>query len=328
MRLLGVSAVLLVGAASAARAQHLVGLFSVAGGNRQIGEIDPTDGSVALLGSPIGASAISSASGVDSLDAAGNRFFFVGTPNLGSESIYAIDTATGANAPGSPQVLGTPAVVGLEYDAGEGVLYGLFIVSGGNRQLGTINPATGAVALLGSPIGAAAISSASGVNSLDATGNRFFFVGTPNLGSESIFAIDTATGANTPGSPQVLGTSAVVGLEYDAGEGALYGLFIVSGGNRQLGTVNPANGAVALLGSPIGAAAISSSSGVDALDAGGNRYFFPGTPNLGSESIYTVDTATGGNAPNSPQVLATGIVLGLEYDSGALPVTLLKFDVE
>ena len=190
-------------------------------------------------------------------------------------------------------------------------------VPAGDREVGSVNPASGAVTLPGGPInGGAALSTASGVNALDPTGNRFFFVGSTDAGATwKLYRIHPGTGA-VLGSPTLSGgATSLNGLQYDDGEGVLYALASVAGGDRQLATVNIATGAVTLLFSPIFGGSLPSVSGGDDLDASGNRYFFVGSPG-GAERIYSVDTATG--AVTSPALSGATIngIQGLEYDPG------------
>ncbi len=288
-----------LGGARYAAAQNLVTLAVVTPGDREVGTVIPATGGVALPGGPInGGVALASASGVNSLDDTGNRLFFVGFPDGVTPHLYSINTLSGAVL-GSPALTGGSTTInGREWDGLEGKLYALAAV-------------------------------VSGADDIDISGNRYFFAGQPMGGNPKIYSVSTATGA-VLANPDLSGASinALLGLEYDPGEGVLYGFASVGSGDRQIATVNPATGAVALLGAPIAGEALSSTSGADALDATGNRYFFAGQPASGSPKIYAINTATGAVLTN-PNLSGDSLaLLGLEWDPGALPVALTTFAVE
>lgn len=315
---------------AAGRAQNLVTLASVAGGDREVGTVSPATGAVALPGGPInGGAGLSSSSGVNSLDTTGNRFFFVGSNDGGTtQRLYRIDPLTGGVL-GSPALSGgSTAINGLQYDEGEGVLFALASVGAGDRQLASIAVATGVVTLLHAPIAGGSLPSASGADDLDAAGNRYFFIGLPG-GTERIYTVDTATGAVSNPALSGAAINSIQGLEYDAAEGVLYALASVGGSfDRQLATINPATGAVALLGSPIAGAALNTTSGSDTLDPAGNRYFFTGQPFGGNWKIYSINTAGGAVAANPDLSGDSTTLLGIEWDPGALPVELTAVGVE
>lgn len=186
--------------------------------------------------------------------------------------------------------------------------------------MGTVNATNGAVTLPGSPInGDASLLAASGVSTLDTVGNRYFFVGSNDSGTTwRLYQLDPATG----------GSTAINGLQYDDGEGVLYALASVGAGDRQLAAINPATGGVTLLGSPIAAAALSTTSGGDTLDASGDRYFFSGQSALGNWKIYSINTTNGAVLANPDLTGDSTTRLGLEWDPGALPVELIALSME
>ena len=175
-----------------------------------------------------------------------------------------------------------------------------------DREVGTMNATNGAVTLPGSPInGDASLLAASGVSTLDTVGNRYFFVGSNDSGTTlRLYQIDPATG----------GSTAINGLQYDDGEGVLDALASVGAGDRQLAAINPATGGVTLLGSPIAAAALSTTSGSDTLDASGDRYFFSGQPALGNWKIYSINTTNGAVLANPDLTGDSTTRFGLEWD--------------
>ena len=93
----------------------------------------------------------------------------------------------------------------------------------------------------------------------------------------------------------------------------LFGLRNPGDGGRQVVTLDPTTAAV----SPISASIDppnGTPSGVIALDRGGDRFFFTGTPITDTDPrLYTVSTASGA-VLSSPSIESGTSVLGLEYD--------------
>jgi hypothetical protein len=154
---------------------------------------------------------------VNALDAAGNRFFFVGqvldetVPRL-----IVVNTATGAFSEPVIASGDVNPVSGLEWDSAEGVLYGVRNPGGGARQLVTVDPATAAVTGLGAGTGVS-VSTSSGVNGLDESGNRFFLIGTLSGDTDArIYTFDTTDGS-VDANPIITGsgTEFYVGLEWE-----------------------------------------------------------------------------------------------------------------
>ncbi len=163
-------------------------------GGRQLCTLNPATGVLTGLGSGTPTSTSSSSDG-SALDPAGNRYFFVGTPNGETDArIFTFSTATGAIT-ANPTMTGTAAspILGLEYDPAEGVLYGLRSV-GGARQLVAINTGTGGVVGLGT--GTGGVVSSAGADALDWARNRFFLVGTASgESSPRLYTFDTVDGS-------------------------------------------------------------------------------------------------------------------------------------
>ena len=298
-----------------AMAQNLVAMFSISG-DRQVGSIDPTTGIATLNGSPINGGSPMNSFGGSGYDASTNTLYIVGNPGAVNS---VVDVALPAGT------VSTVALTGnnpnsVEYDVAEATIYAVFSVAG-DRQAGSINTATGVVTMLGSPIGGVSISTSANAT-LDATGNRLFFVGTPTAGVASIYTVNTGTGAATV---QALSPASIISmLAYNSTNGTLYALVSVGGGGRQLGTINPGTGAVALSGSAFdGGASISTTSDGIAIDEATGTLYFAGN----TSSIYTVNLTTG--AATSQTITGGGTsVVSLEFDPGALPVTLSRFSVD
>lgn len=295
-------------------AQNLIALLSV-GGDRQAATIDPTDGSVSLFGTPINGGSLST-SGGSAYDASTNQLLFVG--NIAGQTLYTVQLPASTIA---TQVMTVTGTLGLELDGM--VPVALFSVSG-DRQIGTVNIANGTVTLLGSPINGANLSTSANT-AIDPAGNRLFFAGSPSpSNTNTIYSVNTTTGvaSSAPISPD----TTVAMLIYDQGAGVLRALFSIAGG-RQLGTINPATGAVVLAASQInGGASITTSSDTIALNESAGELYFVGTPSGGNLSVFTVDTSDGSATAQELPMGTT--VVSLEFDPGPVPVELETFAID
>jgi hypothetical protein len=321
--------------ASLAQAQTLLGVRTLPPiSARQLVSLDPATGGVTspgpLIDPPLGGE------GATAIDRAGNRLFMLGI-RIGEtdQRVYSIDLQTGAVL-ASPTLVGSGTSFGaLEWDAGEGVLFGLRGTGDFGRQLAAIDPATGAFTNIGAPIppGPVALGTIAGASTLDASGNRFFFVGF-RLDDNvlRLFVVDTATGAFTePAIPSGI-ANPVADLEWDAGEGVLYALHNASDATRQLATIHPVTAVVTPLGTGTGVPL--DFAGISALDETGNRFFIVATifdPLLGEKDarLYSLDTADGSVEAN-PIIVGSFIqsYVGIEWEPTPLPVTLLGLTVE
>jgi hypothetical protein len=328
-----VAAVCALGAA-VSQAQTLLGVRRVAADSgRQLVYLDPATGGATAPGPSIDPP-LGSGSGVTTVDRTGNRLFLVGvTASEPDQRLWTIDLQTGA-ATANPTLPGTATgpFFGLEWDEAEGVLYGLRNPGDGGKQLATIDPATGAIVNIGPSIHPAPVGLGlpGGVNTLDAAGNRFFFVGQRNDDFLArLFVVNTATGAFTDPLIPSGDVNPVSGLEWDSAEAVLYAVRNPGGGARQLATIDPATGVVTPLGAGTGVST-SSSSGVTALDQAGNRFFFVGTPSGDTDArLFTFDTADGSiDAQPTIAGSATEFYVGIDWEPTPLPVTLLGLTVE
>jgi hypothetical protein len=312
----------LLSTALPACAQTLFGIASVtANSDRQ--PVAVTDnGEVILQLAPFSSGQpMSSVNGVHDYDAKVQRVFFVGV-RQGSPTLFLYEAGPGIG-PFSSHVLTNGdddfiELVALGYDEGEQILYGLALVTGGDRRLATISylyPTAGQVQLLGSPVAGESLLVEGGVDAMDDAGNRLFFVGTPeSTATPTLYALSTLDGSLLIEQPITGGATSIAGLEWDPFEQVLYALANV-GSDRQLATISEA-GVVSLLGNPIAGVSLPTTSGADALDPVGNRYFFVGEP-AGGQVLYTISTVNG-------RVLRTGsvssadpdfqVLLGLEYN--------------
>ena len=300
--------------------------------DKQAGQVTIGTGAVAVIAGSTPLAGAGSNSQNTAYDSGGNRLF---TYDAIGNTLYTINMATGA---ATNATLGGAAISGvtdLEYDEVEGVLYAIVNI-GADRQLATIGIGTGIVALPGSPIAGASLSTFSQPFDLDAANNRYYFVGAPAAGN-TLYAINTANGAVAT-SALVTGPGSltnVMGLEYDSVEAVMYALAGVTGGDRQLATVNitpgPGFGTVTLMGSPIAGESLGT-SGNEALDPTGDRYYFTGAQasDGGNGRLYAINTTNGAVADTDLLTFGAGIndVRGLEFDIDTLPVELLEVEVD
>lgn len=330
MRLVAFFSMLLVAAAAGADGTLFL-LRNPGDGGRQLTSADPATAVLTPLGASI-SPPLPSASGVNGIDAGGQRYFFVATPAAETDArIYTVDTNTGA-------VLSSPTIVGsafaffsdLEFDEGEGVLYGLRNPGTSGRQIVSLDVTTGAVTPISASFGTPQLGSISGGAALDADGNRFFFTGTPGSvpAPEELYVVDTATGALLA-QHTLSETQPILGLDYDPGEDVLYGLRMGAAGGKEVVTVDPVTGAVTPVSANLGPG-IGMPNGLTTLDPEGNRYFFIGVPNTETDyRIYSVDTATGALLA-SPAIAgsASAFPNGLDWAAAAPPpVTVVAIDV-
>lgn len=163
---------------------------------------------------------------------------------------------------------------------------------GGDRQMGALVHTSGNLHTFGPPAAGVSIGTVGGTETHDEGGNRFFFAGTPNAGVAKVYSLSTVNGALLASPNLSNAQNGIMMMEWDAGESKLFCLVSVGAGDRQLCTVNPATGAVTLLGSPIAGASLGT-AGIHTLDATGNRFFFTGFLGANPEALYIINTATG-----------------------------------
>lgn len=199
----------------------IVNVGSVPNVDRQLATIGIATGTVALLGGPIAGAQLNTFSQPFDLDAANDRYYFVGTPAAG-DTLYAINTTNGTVA-ASALVTGPASLtslMGLEYDPGETAMYALAGVTGGDRRLATVNitpgPGFGAVTFAGPAIAGEGLGT-NGNEALDPAGNRYYFTGSPLSGNATLYAIDTTNGAVADSDLLTFGAGIndVRGLEFD-----------------------------------------------------------------------------------------------------------------
>jgi hypothetical protein len=317
--------------AGPASAQFLLGLTSVdtdpgAGTTLrfQVVTIPAGTGAVSLLtGSPTDAAVFN---GHTANDPAGNRYFFLGTPDGGAISLYVVNTGNGSFESGALSGVTFNAFLDIEYDAGEGVLYGLVNASG-NIRLVTIDhtsPGMGTMAL--SAGNAGALGFTGGTADLDPTANFYYF---RDGVAGTLVAVNTGTGnvADSGASPSILG------LEGDPDSFEAFALQSTGDPTFDLRIVELST-ADATFGTEIGTGAgltggMASTAGAETSNPAGNIFYFIATPSGAGPTLYAVNTTTLALADSD---LLTGGVDespdGLEFDPDTLPVELQSFDVE
>jgi hypothetical protein len=270
----------------------LFGLRNPGDGGRQVVALDPATAAVAPVSASI-APPNATPSGVIALDRGGDRFFFAGTP--GAETtprLYAVSTSSGSVL-SSPALEAGTSVQGLEYDEAEDVLDALRSpAASGGKQLVRYDVATGTATAIGATTGP--LGTPSGVSTLDAAGNRFFYIGTPDgETTQRLYALSTVTGA-VLASPAVDAATSISGLEWDDAADVLYALRTPhADGGKQLVSLNPSTGAATAVSASFGPS-LGIASGLTALDGAGNRFFFLATPPGSADArIYSVDTGSG-----------------------------------
>lgn len=320
----GLAFVVAFGVAVAAQASTtLFGLRNPGDGGRQLVTIDAATAAVTEVSGSIDPPNGTS-SGVVALDAAGERFFFAGTPGTEVvQRIYMVHTPTGIVLASPTIDIGT-TLLGLEYDGDEDKLFALRTVFDAGKQVILLDPVTGGAGPISVSIDPP-LSMPSGVTALDSAGNRFFFVGTPGLETgQRIYSVDTNTGA-VLGSPEIAG-GGVLHLEYDDAEDVLYAVRNPGDAGKQLVSIDTATGAVTAISASFDAP-LAVQSGVNALDAAGNEFYFIGTRTGETDSrLYSINTATG--ALTSAPVIAesavkffSGIVFAFSSDPPPPPPT-------
>jgi hypothetical protein len=211
---------LVAGAAPLAASDNLYAvIFDTLTDTEKLVIVDPATGSLTGVGTGI-ADCCFISSGVSSIDAAGDVFYFVGrflADPSDDQRIYAFDLTTGALL--SDPLLPTDTNYNfLEIDPSPGTLYGVvFDVLASQEKLVEVDPASGSLTPVGSGIvNCCGISS--GVSALDPNGDVFYFIGALMTESDRrVFALDLATGA-VLGNPLLPSTNNYNFLEFDANQ--------------------------------------------------------------------------------------------------------------
>ena len=274
--------------------------------------------------------------GHTAIDPVGNRYFFIGTPQGGSLSLYVVNLNNGSFTSAALSGDTFDNLFDIEY--GDGLLYALGSEAG-NIRLATIDDAGVGMGTMVQLAGnAGAVGFAGGTSDLDATANRFYFRGA----SDNLVAVDTVSG-NVAASGTLTDSTSFSGLEADPDSTEVF--VLESTGNPtfdlRLQELNATAGAT--FGDDSGAPSsgltggTATSQGKETSNPAGNIFYFIATPSGGSHTLYAVNTTTLALADSD---VLTGVDTdlnqagvqtnpeGLEFDPDTLPVELQSFAVE
>lgn len=305
----------------------------------QVLSIPAGTGTASLLpGGPTDAAVFNSQTAIDPV---GNRYFFLGTPQGGSVSLYVVNLNNGTFT--AAELTGDTFDNSFDIEYGDGLLYALGS-EGGNIRLATIDDAgagMGTMTQLAGNAGAAGF--AGGTADFDPTANRFYFRGA----SDTLVAVDTATG-NVAASGSLTDSTSIQGLEADPDSTEVF--VLESTGDPtfdlRLQELNATVGAT--FGDDLGAAGAgltggtATTQGKETSNPAANIFYFIATPAFTPpdpppHTLYAVNTTTLALADSD---VLTGVDTdlneagvqtnpeGLEFDPDVLPVELQSFDVD
>ncbi len=127
--------------------------------------------------------------GESALDAAGHRYFFLGSDGTGTSYVYVMNTQTGQQI----AALAAGFSGGLQFDPGSGDLFGLrHNPTQKVEEFCTEDPTTGTVTVLGTAPSVVGVEQ--GESALDAAGHRYFFLGSDGTGTSYVYVMNTQTG--------------------------------------------------------------------------------------------------------------------------------------
>ncbi len=203
-------------------------------------------------------------------------------------------------------------------------LYGVvFDLTATAEELVVVDPATGSLTSVGAGIPGCCLVP-SGVSAFDPGADVFYFVGSYQAdppSTQRLFALDASTGA-VLSQPVLPATNNYNFLELHPGSGTLYGVvFDTVTTTEILVTIDPGTGAVTPIGGGI-AACCGVPSGLSALDAAGDVFYFVGKLNADPPNdfrIFALDLASG--AVLSSPFLPSGFnynFLGFDRSPGTL----------
>ena len=218
----------------------------------------------------------------------------------------------------------------ISIPAGAQTIYGLFQIpvgSGGTRQIGTLDPTTGGVGLIGSPtsIDSDQIAIGTGITAIAVADDVYYFVGIDQGDSISkVYTVDNDTGVTlTSQALSAYSAGATQGLWYEGSTSTLWGLFSGGSGERILASIDPTDGTVATpINSDIAGGPLSTSGGVFTGDPDNNRVFVIGTPDGDDPMLFEVSTADGAATPWPFDGYDENTVVGIEWDAVSDPTTL------
>lgn len=284
--------------------QEVYGVFGLPSpniGNKQVGTVNPGDGSISLLGvsTSVENGTLAMTTGATAINVAGNKSYFIGRDSSNVDRIYTVDLDTGITDSNPALTAGytTSNNWGVWYDEPNAILYGLFD-RGTDVEIAVVDPATGTVTQHDAAVVASGVALGSGLLTGDSAGQRLFF-----MADDLLYVVDTANtnthyALSTNDFWNGYTASNIYGLEWDKTADALWVLYSPSGGSRSLAKIE---GDISDGGEPgintnieldFGDA-ITTSSGLSCLDTQSSKFFFFGRPSSGDNankwSMYTVD---------------------------------------
>ncbi|WP_223789559.1 DUF11 domain-containing protein [Marinicella meishanensis] len=160
----------------------------------------------------------------------------------------------------------------------------------GEKQIGTVDPGTGAITLLGTDtsVETGMLDMTTGATALNVNSNKSYFIGRDDLNVDRIYTVDLNTGITDTNPALTAGytTSNNWGVWYDEPNATLYALFD-RGTDVELAIINPATGAVTQQHSAIVGSGVALGSGLLTGDSTGERVFF-----IGDGELYVVSTTS------------------------------------
>jgi hypothetical protein len=139
-------------------------------------------------------------------------------------------------------------VIGIWWDENSSTLYRVFQVGAGlaDRQLATIDPASGSVTFVGIPQ-TGILSTVAGTLAGSMDQGKIYFLDSPGGLPGAIYTVDLASGVMTSVALSGANFNAIAGMDYSDVQGKRYAL-IFAAGERRLEELDPATGVVTPLG--------------------------------------------------------------------------------
>ena len=214
-------------------------------------------------------------------------------------------------------------------------VYGVFSLppatNFGEKQIGTIDPASGDIGLLGNntSVETGALTMTTGATALNVTTNKSYFIARDTGNVDRIYTVDLTTGITDTNPPLAANytTSNNWGVWYDEPNGVLYGLFanVNGSGTIEMSSINTTTGAVTTIHSDVTGNGFGGlGSGLMTGDSANNRVF-----TLVNGDLYVIatdanDTAHFFEVANEVNVaFDTSSVYGLEWHADTSTIWLL-----
>ncbi len=210
-------------------------------------------------------------------------------------------------------------------------VYGVFtpLPNVGEKQVGTINPANGAIGLLGTnaSVESGSLAMTTGATALNVANNKAYFIGRDSLNASRIYTVNLNTGVTDTNPTLTAGYTADNnwGVWYDEPDGVLYALFNDVGGSDtiELTVINTTTGTVTQQHADVtaGDGAGGLASGLMTGDSDNDRVF-----TLINGNLYVISTSSANTAHffevsgEVNSALTTNSVFGLEWhkDTGSM----------